>query len=211
MSAVQGRQAGQGTQRRFATTDPVDFVVVGSGTAGGSVARELTRLGHTVVLIEQGKQYTRADFTHDELGVIINNKYANLPPDHIQTWRKTPNDKAEQRHYLLYANAVGGSSMHYAANYWRFRPGDFNEFSGWGRSRRRPSIAPVPDAAAGPHRAGRTVGSGREKARYSRPPGADGHRVPSVPRSRSVPQLRLLLEFSLRVGRKVRHEFHDGA
>jgi choline dehydrogenase-like flavoprotein len=129
MSAVQGRQAGQGTQRRFATTDPVDFVVVGSGTAGGSVARELTRLGHTVVLIEQGKQYTRADFTHDELGVIINNKYANLPPDHIQTWRKTPNDKAEQRHYLLYANAVGGSSMHYAANYWRFRPGDFNEFS----------------------------------------------------------------------------------
>jgi choline dehydrogenase-like flavoprotein len=128
MSAIQGRQ-GEGTQRTFAPTDAVDFVVVGSGTAGGSVARELTRLGHTVVMIEQGKQYNRADFTHDELGVIINNGYANTPPDHIQTWRKTPDDKAEQRHYLLYATTVGGSSMHYAANYWRFRPGDFNEFS----------------------------------------------------------------------------------
>lgn len=115
--------------RRFATTDVVDFVVVGSGTAGGSVARELTRLGHTVVMLEQGKAYTRADFGHDELDVILNNKYANLPPAHIQTYRKTPDAKAEPRHYLLYAAAVGGSSMHYAANYWRFRPGDFNEFS----------------------------------------------------------------------------------
>lgn len=129
MSAVQGRQAGQGTPRRFAPTDAVDFVVVGSGTAGGSVARELTRLGHTVVMIEQGRQYSRADFTHDELGVIINNQYANIPPSHVQTWRKSPGDKAEPRHFLLYATTVGGSSMHYAANYWRFRPGDFNEFS----------------------------------------------------------------------------------
>ncbi len=124
------RQDTQGTQgRRFSTNEPVDFVVVGSGTAGGSVARELTRLGHDVVLIEQGKAYTRADFQHDELGVIINNQYCNTAPTHVQTWRKNPGDKAEQRHFLLYATAVGGSSMHYAANYWRFRPGDFNEFS----------------------------------------------------------------------------------
>ncbi len=127
---IQGRQGAQGAQgRTFATTDEVDFVVVGSGPAGGSVARELTRLGHSVVLLEQGKQYTRADFHHDELATIINNQYANTPPAHMQTWRKTPKDKAEPRHGLLYANAVGGSSMHYAANYWRFRPIDFNEFS----------------------------------------------------------------------------------
>jgi choline dehydrogenase-like flavoprotein len=126
---LQGRQAGQGAQRRYAPNEAVDFVVVGSGPAGGSVARELARLGHSVVLLEQGKHYSRGDFHHDELGTVINNAYCNTPPEHIQTWRKTPDDKAEQRHYLLYANAVGGSSMHYAANYWRFRPGDFNEFS----------------------------------------------------------------------------------
>ena len=130
---LQGGRGAQGAQgRRFATTDAVDFVVVGSGTAGGSVARELTRLGHNVVLIEQGKSYTRADFKHDEFGAIFNNEYCNTPPAHVQTWRKTPNDKAEQRHFLLYATAVGGSSLHYAANYWRFRPVDFNEFSRYG-------------------------------------------------------------------------------
>jgi len=129
MIPLKSRLAGQGQGRRFDTNDAVDFVVIGSGTAGGSVARELTRLGHNVVLIEQGKTYTRADFQHDELAIVLNNQYANTPPAHIQTWRKTPDAKAKPRHYLLYANAVGGSSMHYAANYWRFRPIDFNEFS----------------------------------------------------------------------------------
>ena len=133
MITLQGRQGGQASQgRRFDPNDEVDFVIVGSGTAGGSVARELTRLGHNVVLIEQGRAYTRADFQHDEFGVIINNQYCNTPPTHLQTWRKTPNDKAEPRHFLLYATAVGGSSMHFAANYWRFRPVDFNEFSRYG-------------------------------------------------------------------------------
>src|SRR5688500_14625815 len=126
MITIQGRQ---GAARRFEPNEAVDFVVVGSGPAGGSVARELTRLGHTVVLIEQGKFYTRADVKHDELGVILNNQFCNTAPTHIQTWRKTPKDKAEVRSYLTYATSVGGSSTHYAANYWRFRPGDFNEFS----------------------------------------------------------------------------------
>jgi choline dehydrogenase-like flavoprotein len=115
--------------RRFTPQDEVDFVVVGSGPAGGSVARELSRRGHTVVVLEQGKWYSRGDFTHDELGVVINGKYLNNPPDHVQTYRKTPDEKAQPRPYLLYAQAVGGSSIHYAANYWRFRPIDFEEVS----------------------------------------------------------------------------------
>ena len=130
MITILTRQAGQQTQgRRFDTNEAVDFVVVGSGPAGGSVARELTRLGHDVVLLEQGKSLTQADFQHDELGTIFNNQYCNIAPDHIQTWRKSPRDKAEVRPYLTYASTVGGSSFHYAANYWRFRPGDFNESS----------------------------------------------------------------------------------
>ncbi len=129
MIAIDSRQAGQGNQRRYRPDEAVDFVVVGSGAAGGSVARELTRLGHSVVLLEQGRQYNRADFKHDELSTVFNNEHCNTPPAHIQTWRKNPDEKAEQRYFLQYATAVGGSSMHYSANYWRFRPGDFNEFS----------------------------------------------------------------------------------
>ena len=123
MSGQQGAAS-----RRFATTDPVDFVVIGSGPAGGSVARELSRLGHNVLVLEQGRAYERGEFHHDELDVFFNNMYLNNPPDHVQTYRKTPDEKAKPQPYLIYAQAVGGSSMHFAANYWRFRPIDFVEY-----------------------------------------------------------------------------------
>lgn len=107
----------------------MDFVVIGSGPAGGSVARELSRRGYDVVVLEQGSWYTRGDHLHDELEVYFNGRYLNNPPEHVQTYRKTPGETAERRAYLLYAQIVGGSGIHYAANYWRFRPGDFNEFT----------------------------------------------------------------------------------
>ena len=110
--------------RRYRPQDPVDFVIVGSGPAGGSVARELSRRGHDVVVLEQGTWYARGDHLHDEVEVFLNRVYLNDPPAHVQTYRRTPDDRAEPRPYLLYAQVVGGSGIHYAANYWRFRPGD---------------------------------------------------------------------------------------
>jgi choline dehydrogenase-like flavoprotein len=116
-------------ERRFRPQDAVDFVIVGSGPAGGSVARELARRGFDVVVLEQGTWYQRGELLHDELEVFFNSHYLNTAPAHVQTYRKTPDEKATPRPYLLYAQVVGGSSLHYAANYWRFRPGDFNEYS----------------------------------------------------------------------------------
>lgn len=124
---TQALQPPQG--RRFRPQDAVDFVVVGSGPAGGSVARELSRRGQDVVVLEQGSWYARGDHLHDEVEVLFNGLYLNNPPAHVQTYRKTPDERAQPRPYLRYAQVVGGSGIHYAANYWRFRPGDFNEFS----------------------------------------------------------------------------------
>jgi choline dehydrogenase-like flavoprotein len=121
-------EAQEGQGRRFRPDDAVDFVVVGSGAAGGAVARELTRLGHDVLVLEQGKAWNRGDFNHDELDVFFNNRYMNNPPHDIQTYRRRPDETAQRRTYLQYAKVVGGSSIHYAANYWRFRPIDFIEF-----------------------------------------------------------------------------------
>jgi NADPH-dependent 2,4-dienoyl-CoA reductase/sulfur reductase-like enzyme len=45
----------------------VDFVVVGSGAAGGVIARELAVGGFSTVVLEQGPRLTPADFAHDEL------------------------------------------------------------------------------------------------------------------------------------------------
>ena len=39
---------------QYRTTDVVDFVIVGSGAAGGVLAKELSTRGHSVVVLEQG-------------------------------------------------------------------------------------------------------------------------------------------------------------
>lgn len=47
---------------RYQPTDVVDFVVIGSGAAGGVVAKELSTAGFSVVVMEQGpylKEKTR--------------------------------------------------------------------------------------------------------------------------------------------------------
>ena len=56
-------------QAPFTTRDEVDFVVVGSGSAGGIVARELSLAGFSTVVLEQGPYLRPGDFTHDEWSV----------------------------------------------------------------------------------------------------------------------------------------------
>ena len=58
----------------YPTREPVDFVIVGSGAAGGVVARELSKAGFSVVLLEQGPHRTARDFNHDELSTQFNNE-----------------------------------------------------------------------------------------------------------------------------------------
>lgn len=115
--------------KTYATDTAVDFVVIGSGPAGGSVARELSRAGFEVVVLEQGPAFGPTDMEHDELGGFIMGRWTNDPATQPQTYRKTAKDKAQRRQYVQYARTVGGTSFHYTANYWRFRPIDFNEFS----------------------------------------------------------------------------------
>jgi choline dehydrogenase-like flavoprotein len=116
--------------RTYRDTDIVDFVIVGSGAAGGVVARELARAGLTVVVMEQGPSFTPLTYTHDELrdwylGGITNDVVKNP-----QTFRDDEGKKAQLQRFkpaLWYGRAVGGGSLHYTANFWRFHEIDFNE------------------------------------------------------------------------------------
>jgi choline dehydrogenase-like flavoprotein len=45
-------------RKTFPTSETVDFIVVGSGSAGGIVARELAMAGNSVVVMEQGPRST---------------------------------------------------------------------------------------------------------------------------------------------------------
>lgn len=115
---------------RFGPRDTVDFVVVGSGAAGGIVAKELAVAGHTVVVLEQGPRREASDFEHDELKTFILGDLSNDPFRHPVTFRSSASERAEAgRSVLLYHRLVGGGSVMFSGNYWRFRESDFRERS----------------------------------------------------------------------------------
>jgi choline dehydrogenase-like flavoprotein len=125
---------GEVNQRTYGERDSVDFVIVGSGAAGGVLAKELSTKGFDVVVMEQGPWQQATQFTHDELAVEREFAMLNRAVEPNQTFRLTSAErpKLNAGHGLLYRRAVGGSSVHFAANYWRFRPIDFKERSKWG-------------------------------------------------------------------------------
>jgi choline dehydrogenase-like flavoprotein len=118
--------------RRYRPTDEVDFCIVGSGAAGGVVARELSRAGFSVVVLEQGPWKTTKDFVHDELFVNFRGGFTNDFAKVPQTFRRNEKDKAERQLVAQYAMMVGGSSAHFTANYWRFPEDEFRQASKFG-------------------------------------------------------------------------------
>ena len=125
---------------RFADTLRVDFVVIGAGGAGAIVAKELSTAGFQVVVLEQGPYLHEGDFEHDELrfkdifdppGIgreVLTRDHA-LQPD---TFRKTEKEKAILVPFAEYGRCVGGGTVHFTGNYWRFHAIDFQERSKWG-------------------------------------------------------------------------------
>jgi choline dehydrogenase-like flavoprotein len=119
-------------RRVYRDSETVDFVVVGSGAAGGVIARELSQAGHSVVVMEQGPRFKPTDFEHDEFKYWMRNGITVDPAVSPQSFRKTPNDVAKPHGGFpaaWYARMVGGSSNHFTANFWRFHESDFHERS----------------------------------------------------------------------------------
>ena len=117
-------------QPSFPTRTPVDFVVIGSGAAGGIMAKELSTAGFSVVVLEQGPYLGPNDFKHDEWDVTQNEALTwGRRKGHPQTFRRNESEKARvvDTYVLGYAHNVGGSSLHFSGNFWRLRPDDFRE------------------------------------------------------------------------------------
>ena len=113
----------------FPTTDPVDFLVVGAGAAGGVVAKELATAGFRVVVLEQGPYLHEGDYSHDEIKYTFQPGLTNDPKLQPITFRKSETDQARPMKAIEYGRQVGGGSVHFTANYWRFHESDFHERS----------------------------------------------------------------------------------
>jgi len=116
-------------QRRYKLIDEVDFLIIGCGASGSVLARELSRNGFSVVALEQGPWLDRKQFTHDEYRVQAQSLLTNNTQKQPMTFRKTPADKPVKQPALLYGRMVGGGTVHFTANYWRFHEIDFIEAS----------------------------------------------------------------------------------
>jgi choline dehydrogenase-like flavoprotein len=122
-------------QPKYKTSDEVDFVIIGSGAAGGILAKELSTNGFRVVVLEQGPYLTPSDFTHDEIKVLQEDLLTNHPDLQPNTFRQTPDQTAKHQRALYYGRLVGGTSVHFTANFWRFHEIDFIE---------RSKLGPIP-------------------------------------------------------------------
>ena len=119
------------SQASFPIDEPVDFVIIGSGAAGGILAKELSTNGFKVVVFEQGPYRRAADFTHDELAAYVLDEWTGGNETHQQTARSDESEEATigDSPAAFYGMMVGGSSVLFSANFWRLREIDFNERS----------------------------------------------------------------------------------
>jgi choline dehydrogenase-like flavoprotein len=113
----------------YQPSDEVDFVIVGSGAAGGVLAKELSTNGFRVVVLEQGEYLREKDFTHDETKIFLQSLLTNKVNTHPITFRKSADETARKQQAVVYGSCVGGSSVHFTANFWRFHEIDFKEHS----------------------------------------------------------------------------------
>ena len=137
------------TKTVYKPSDEVDFVIVGSGAAGGVLAKELSTNGFRVVVLEQGPYIKpEADFTHDEIEVFNTapaDQQSELQP---MTFRKTPDEKARLQPSVMYGRCVGGSSVHFTANFWRFHEIDLSNGARWEKFPAR--VLPIGPSLRGP-------------------------------------------------------------
>jgi choline dehydrogenase-like flavoprotein len=118
----------------------VNAVVVGAGAAGGIVAKELATAGLSVVLLERGKWYTANDCRKDDLRnqrvTVLGNAFGPEDEGNPRVW-VDPNGVphtalASEGSYQNDAACVGGGTLSYGAQAWRYLPQDFRMRSTYG-------------------------------------------------------------------------------
>ncbi len=106
---------------------PVDVAVIGLGAAGGVAVLPLCRAGLKVAGIEAGTWMDVHTFKPDEIYNNVRSLVTTVPKAkrEIPTFRTSDRDRARQGTNAPMMNAIGGTSIHYHAQSWRYSPWDF--------------------------------------------------------------------------------------
>src|SRR3954469_21896728 len=86
--------------KKYNPSEEVDFVVIGSGAAGGVMAKQLAQAGFSVVVMEQGGWGAYGhdqDYSKDELSNRFPSDEDRLISDprlHVNTFRRNAAEKA---------------------------------------------------------------------------------------------------------------------
>jgi choline dehydrogenase-like flavoprotein len=118
----------------------VNAVVIGAGAAGGIVAKELAVAGLSVVLLERGKWYTAYDCRKDDLRnqrtTLLGNAFGPEDEGNPRVWldaKGVPHTALPSEGvYQNNAACVGGGTLSYGAQAWRYLPQDFRMRSTYG-------------------------------------------------------------------------------
>src|SRR4051794_6528746 len=118
-----------------------DAIVVGAGAGGGVIACVLAEAGHRVLLLERGRDHEREDpFGRDHLRNQRLSAYGHNAGPEIDGHPRVVVDpegresvvRPHEAGYQNNAAAVGGGTLVYGAQAWRFHPDDFRMASRYG-------------------------------------------------------------------------------
>lgn len=120
--------------KQYSPSTAVDFVVIGSGAAGGIMAKQLSTAGFSVVVLEQGgwgKYGREHEYNKDEWlnrNVSEEDRLMSDPLRQRNTFRRNDKEKAVAGTHS-YGCVVGGGTVTYGGSSWRHLPWEFNEAS----------------------------------------------------------------------------------
>jgi choline dehydrogenase-like flavoprotein len=107
-------------------SDAADVLVIGAGAAGSVAARRFAEAGFSVVCLEQGRWHNASEFPGDkrEWELLVEGPWSPDPND--RRWPEDyPCETTEAEIAPVMFNAVGGSTIHFGAQWARMRPSDF--------------------------------------------------------------------------------------
>jgi choline dehydrogenase-like flavoprotein len=120
------RDAAEARPRKRTDVPSADVLVIGAGAGGSVAARHLAEAGFHVVCLEQGGWRSAGEFPGSKLEFELLVEHSWHPDPNVRALPEDyPTASSESDISPVMFNAVGGSTVHFGAQWARMRPHDF--------------------------------------------------------------------------------------